>query len=624
MFPAKLTYQSVPDCGLDTTLSPQQNPIWNRTEGPMGPQEPKVERRLAAIFAADVAGYSRLMGQDEVGTLRTLTAHRTIMDRLISEHGGRIANTAGDSILAEFPSAVDAVQCAVEVQEALASVNQGRPEEERLRFRIGVHVGDVMVRGGDLLGDGVNIAARLESIAEPGGICISAPAHTYVRKALPFDFDDLGPQEVKNIDEPIQAYAVTCAGIAPTSRGTVPSSKALSLPDRPSIAVLPFTNMSGDPEQEYFADGVVEDIITALSQVKWLFVIARNSSFIYKGRAVDVKHVGRELGVRYVLKGSIRRAGARIRINGQLIEAGTGAHLWANRFDGSLENIFEFQDQITESVIGAIEPSLRRAEIERARRKRPNSLDAYDLYLRALPYAYANTPQDSDEALRLLLQALDREPGYPAAQAHAAWCYEQRFLRGGHRPEDKIEAVRHARAVMASATDDALALAIAAFVIAMLTHDYESANGAVDRALSLNGNSAMALGFASMTEANAGRYEEAIEHGLRAVHLSPLDSMNYHPHLGMGFSYLFSGRNEEAIVSAKEAIQANPSFMVSHALLVASYVQLGRLEAAQTAAQRLLDAAPSFTVTMMEQMEFTAPERVAQFAAALRRSGLPG
>ena len=288
-----------------------------------------------------------------------------------------------------------------------------------------------------------------------------------------------------------------------------------------------------------------------------------------------------------------------------------------------MENIFDLQDQIMESVIGAIEPSLRRAEIERARRKRPNRLDAYDLYLRALPYDYANTPKDSEEALQLLLQALDREPDYPAAQAHAAWCYEQRFQRGGHRPEDKVEAVRHARAVMASATDDALALAIAAFVIAILTHDYESAMGTVDRAIALNSNSALALGFSAMAEAMAGRYDRSIEHGLRAVRLSPLDPMNYHPYLGMGFAYLFSGKGEEAVAAASLAVQSNPSFMVSHALLVASYVQVGRLDMARTEAQRLLEAAPSLTVTMMEQMEFTAPERVAQFGAALRQAGLP-
>ena len=590
----------------------------------MGPQEHKVERRLAAIFAADVAGYSRLMGQDEVATFQALTSHREILDQLVLERGGRIANTAGDSVLAEFPSAVEAVQCAIDVQNALAQANQGIPEDRRIRFRIGIHVGDVIVRDGDLLGDSINVAARLEGMAEPGGVCISGTAHAYVKRALPFDYADLGSQEVKNIEEPIHVYRVRLP-TSPASDLTdkIQPAKAVPTQNKPSIAVLPFTNMSGDPEQEYFADGIVEDIITALSRVKWFFVIARNSSFTYKGKAVDVQTVGRELGVRYVLEGSVRRAGDRIRITGQLVDAGTGAHLWANRFDGSMENIFDLQDRITESVIGAIEPSLRRAEIERARRKRPNSLDAYDFYLRALPYAYANTPQDSEEALRLLLEALAREPDYPTAQAHAAWCYEQRFFRGGHRSEDKAEAVRHARAVMASATDDALALAIAAFVVAMLTHDYESAVGAVDRALLLNGNSALALGFSAMTEANAGRYEAAIEHGLRAVHLSPLDPMNYHPCLGMGFAYLFSGRNEEAVVASNHAIQANPSFMVSHALLVASYAQLGRLDAARVAAQRLLEAAPSFTVTMMEQMEFTAPERVAQFGAALRQAGLP-
>ncbi|WP_147022193.1 adenylate/guanylate cyclase domain-containing protein, partial [Microvirga aerophila] len=334
----------------------------------MSPMEQRVERRLAAILAADVAGYSRLMEQDETGTLRALTAHREIMDRLVAEHGGRIANTAGDSVLVEFPSAVDAVQCATAVQDALAQANQDIPQEQRLRFRIGIHVGDVMVRAGDLLGDGVNIAARLEGLADPGGLCISEATYGYVRKALPLAFEDLGPQTVKNIEEPIRAFAVTLESGSPTATRMTPEPTAIQLPERPSIAVLPFANMSGDPEQAYFADGMVDDIITGLSRVKWFFVIARNSSFTYRGRAVDLKQVGRELGVRYVLEGSVRRAGDRIRITGQLIEAATGAHLWAERFDGSMENVFDLQDQITESVIGAIEPSLRRAEIERARR----------------------------------------------------------------------------------------------------------------------------------------------------------------------------------------------------------------------------------------------------------------
>jgi adenylate cyclase len=278
-------------------------------------KEQRVERRLAAIFAADVAGYSRLMSQDEAGTLRALAAAREIMDGLIAEHGGRIANTAGDSVLAEFPSAVDAVQCAVAVQERLAGSNAGAGEDSRLQFRIGVHVGDVVVRGTDLLGDGVNIAARLEALAEPGGICISDAAHRHVRKALAHAYADLGEQHVKNIDEPVRVFALT--GTPPATK--VSGTKNLPLPDKPSIAVLPFANMSGDPEQEYFADGIVEDIITALSRVKSFFVIAPNSSFTYKGRSADVRQVGRELGVRYILEGSVRKAGNRIRITGQLL-----------------------------------------------------------------------------------------------------------------------------------------------------------------------------------------------------------------------------------------------------------------------------------------------------------------
>jgi adenylate cyclase len=359
--------------------------------------EQRVERRLAAIFAADVAGYSRLMSQDEAGTLRALAAAREVMDMLIRDHGGRIANTAGDSVLAEFPSAVDAVQCAVAVQEKLA---EAASEDRRLQFRIGIHVGDVMVRGGDLLADGVNVAARLEAFAEPGGIAISGAAHGYVRKALPLAYSDLGEQQVKNIDEPVRAYAVKLAAPSPPPSTSQPKPP-LPLPDKPSIAVLPFTNMSGDPEQEYFADGVVEDIITALSQFKSLFVIARNSSFTYKGRSVDVKQVGRELGVRYVLEGAIRRSGERIRITTQLNDGMTGVHLWADRIDRALDDIFILQDEIAAKVVGAVAPTLEHAEIERARRKSPDNLDAYDRYLRGKAYHYRASKESTDEALRM-------------------------------------------------------------------------------------------------------------------------------------------------------------------------------------------------------------------------------
>jgi adenylate cyclase len=316
----------------------------------------KVNRRLVAVFAADVAGYSRLMGADEVGTLKGLTERRAILDRLIGDHGGRIANTAGDSVLAEFGSAVDAVQCAVDAQIALAEANASVALGRRISFRIGVHIGDVMVRAGDLFGDGVNIAARLQSIAKPGSVCISGATHEQVRKVLPMTFMDLGVQQVKNIQEPIRAYQVAAPAETqqPAFERVSEAESPPPLPDKPSIAVLPFQNMSGDPEQEYFADGMVEEIITALSRNKQLFVIARNSSFMFKGKAVDIKQVARDLGVRYVLEGSVRKSGNHIRITGQLIEATSGAHLWADRYDGALEDIFDLQDQVASSVVGAI------------------------------------------------------------------------------------------------------------------------------------------------------------------------------------------------------------------------------------------------------------------------------
>ena len=339
------------------------------------------ERRLVAIFAADVEGYSRLMGADEVGTLRDLTQRRSVLDGLIAAHRGRIANTAGDSLLAEFGSAVDAVQCAVDAQAALAEANAAALPERHINFRIGVHVGDVMVKGGDLFGDGVNITARLQTLASAGGVCISSVAHDQVRKILPFAFTDLGAQQVKNIEEPVRAFAVSATG-GSTIGGNATTSVPLALPDKPSVAVLPFQNMSGDPEQEYFADGMVEEITTALSRFHWLFVIARSSTFSYRGRAVDVKQVSRELGVRYVLEGSVRKSGNRVRITGQLIDTNTGAHLWADRFEGLLENIFELQDQVASAVVGAIDPKLLEAEMARVKRKPPANLDAYDCFLR--------------------------------------------------------------------------------------------------------------------------------------------------------------------------------------------------------------------------------------------------
>jgi TolB-like protein len=330
----------------------------------------RVERKLAAIFAADIAGYSRLMARDEVGTLARLKACRAIIDELIASHRGRIFNTAGDSVVADFASAVDAVQCAVAVQGAIAAEDAGGAPDEPMQYRIGVHVGDVMVDGDNLLGDGVNIAARLEALAEPGAICLSAVVRDQVGNKLSLAFDDLGDQQVKNIAQAIRVYRVHAGASAPLPVAALP------LPDKPSIAVLPFTNMSGDPEQEYFADGMVEEIITALSRIRWLFVIARNSTFTYKGQAVDVKQAARELGVRYVLEGSVRKAAGRVRITAQLIDARTGTHLWADRFDGSLEDVFDLQDKIALSVAGVIEPALQAAEMRRSAARPTTDLNA--------------------------------------------------------------------------------------------------------------------------------------------------------------------------------------------------------------------------------------------------------
>jgi TolB-like protein len=580
-----------------------------------------VERKLAAIFAADVEGYSRLMGQDEVGTLRTLTAYRAVSDRLIASHRGRIFNTAGDSVLADFASAVDAVQCAVEVQEAIAKENVVRPDDQQMQFRIGLHVGDVIVQGDNLFGDAVNVAARLEALAEPGGICVSGAVREHIGTKLPFSFTDLGEQQVKNIAQPIKAYRIR-GETSPAAAQDVGSS--LPLPDKPSIAVLPFTNMSGDAEQDYFADGMVEEIITALSRIRWLFVIARNSTFTYKGRSVDVKQVGRELGVRYVLEGSVRKANQRIRITAQLIDALIGTHLWADRFEGSLADVFDLQDQVALSVAGVIEPTLRQAEIERARRKRPDSLDAYDLYLRALPYAFTSMPGDADKALALLGKAIELEPDYAAAHAIIAFCHEQRYLRGGLDEKTRTAALHHARQALAVGGDDAAALATAAFVIAVADHDYETALTAFDRSFALSNSCSLALGFSSIVRAWKGDDNIAVEQGKLALRLSPFDPLIYVPYVGLAYAHFASRRFEEAAAAASRAMQSNPRFSVPYILRTAALAEAGRTADASAMAQRLLELEPGLTASVaIRSARYANPENIAALSSALRKAGLP-
>jgi adenylate cyclase len=577
-----------------------------------------VERKLAAIFAADIAGYSRLMARDEVGTLARLKACRTIIDRLIASHRGRIFNTAGDSVVADFASAVDAVQCAVAVQAAISPESMEHQAAEPMQFRIGVHVGDVMVDGSNLLGDGVNIAARLEALAEPGAICISGAARDHIGNKLPLGFDDLGDQQVKNIAQAVRVYRVQAQTPASQPVSTLP------LPDKPSIAVLPFQNMSGDPEQEYFADGMVEEIITALSRIRWLFVIARNSSFTYKGQAVDVKQVGRELGVRYVLEGSVRKAGGRVRITAQLIDTSSGAHLWADRFDGSLEDIFDLQDKVAISVAGVIEPTLRQAEIQRARRKRPDSLDAYDLYLRALPFAYTSMPEDADKALGFVEQAISLDPDFAAAHAIIAWCQEQRYLRGGLDEGARAIALRHARLAIAMGGDDATTLAIAGLVIGFLEpREYEIAVSAFDRALALSNSSALALGFSAVTRAWRGESTIAIDQAEQALRLSPSDPMSNIRYMAIAIAHFAASRFEEAAAAASRAIQANPRFSPPYWMRAAALANLGRIDDAEAVAQQLLRVQPQFTIGSITAAPFANREILDALGNALRRVGLP-
>jgi adenylate cyclase len=586
----------------------------------------RVERRLAAILAVDVAGYSRLMGADEEGTLAVMLAvRRELGDPKIREHRGRIVKTTGDGLLVEFASVVDAVRCAVEVQREMIARNIDVPAERRLEFRMGINVGDIIIEDGDIFGDGVNIAARLEALAEPGGICLSAAAHEQVRDRLDIAFDDLGDQQVKNITRPVRVYSIGSRSSNPQHETQVisPAPAVLPLPEKPSIAVLPFQNMSGDPEQEYFVDGIVEDIITGLSRIKWLYVIARNSTFVYKGRAVDVKQAARELGVRYVLEGSLRKAGNRVRVTAQLIEAETGTHVWAERYDRPIGDIFDLQDELTLNVVAAIEPNVRQAEIERAKRKRPENLDAYDLYLRAQPFAQVAMPGDAGKALALLDQALALEPDYAAAHASAAWCYEQRFMRGGLREEDKVAGLRHARAAIEAGADDAATLATAGFCIGLIAHDYTTAIEVIDRGLTLAASSALGLSFGSVILGHAGEADRAIDYAERALRSGPPDFMTYLSYTGLALAHYVAGNFTESATAGSRAAQANPRFSYPQVVQAAALMQASRTGEAQAVARRVLEIEPSFTVTEFVRAHTGRAEIWDPMGDALRRIGLP-
>jgi len=586
-----------------------------------------LERRLAAILAADIAGYSRLMGVDEVGTLAALKSHRReVVDPTIAEHRGRIVKTTGDGMLVEFSSAVDAVTCAISVQDKMAERNT--ETVLKIAFRIGINVGDIIIDGGDIFGDGVNVAARVENECEPGGVCLSGNAFEQIRGKTSFAFEDLGERSLKNIDRPVRLYAARSSPsrAAAGAKPPVESAKPLALPDKPSIAVLPFQNMSGDQEQEYFADGMVEEIITALSHFRNLFVIARNSSFTYKGRAVDVKQVGRELGVRYVLEGSVRKAGGRVRITGQLVDAMSGAHLWAGRFDGSVDDIFELQDQVTSSVVNAIAPKLEQAEIERAKRKPTENLDAYDHFLRGISVLNSWTRDSNHEATESFCKAIELDPNFASAYGMAAWCYVWRKANGWmqDRQLEIAEATRLAKRAVELGRDDAAALSRAGHVIAYVAGDLDSAVPAIDRALLLNPNLAAAWNFAGWTKVLRGEPEAAIEYLARSMRLSPLDQLGYSAKGSTAHAHFFLGAYDDASAWADKAVQENPNYLIVNCIAAASHALAGHPEKAAQAVSRMLQIDPSLHISKIKEVfPLRRSSDLAKYEEGLRRAGLP-
>jgi adenylate cyclase len=527
----------------------------------------------------------------------------------------------------------DAVRCAIEVQNAMVERNAGVPEDRRIVFRVGIHIGDVVEESdGDLMGDGVNIAARLEGIAEPGTICLSEDAYRQVKARLDLAVADRGATQLKNIAEPVRVYSLQVglpAGAKPAAPVETKSEEkppaGLALPDKPSIAVLPFQDMSGDAEQEYFVDGMVEDIITGLSRNKWLFVIARNSSFTYKGKEIDVRQAGRELGVRYVLEGGVRKAGNRLRITAQLLEAETGAHLWADRYDGALEDVFDLQDKITTGIVGIIEPNLRRAEIERAQRKRPDNLNAYDFYLRALPHMASIMPQDAAIGMGHLEEALKLDPNYAAAHAYLAWALEMRFVRGGFSEADAASALRHARAALAHGGDDATAFAVAALTVLHIGHDLEAASGAIARAVSLNGSCATAFYFGAHIHALSGDTAIAEDYAARALRLGPFDPFSFMALYSLGMVRVRERRYDEAAALFSKGVQANPRFSTLYAFQTATLAVAGRDEEARSVARRLLELEPNFHVRPFLGFASGFMHKAAadQLSAGLSKVGLP-
>jgi TolB-like protein len=577
----------------------------------------RVERRLSAILAADVAGYSRLMHNDEEGTHAKLTT--LLADSVapaIAGHGGRIVKNTGDGFLAEFPSAVEAVRAAVQFQARIRELTIGDFEDSRIAFRVGINIGDVIVEPHDIFGDGVNIAARLESMAEPGGICISSSAYDHVRGKIRAELVDMGEQNLKNIEHAVRVFRVV--------DDAVPRKPTLSRPDKPSIAVLPFKNLSADPEQEYLADGIVEDITMALSLFRRLFVIARNSSFTYRGRTVDVKQVGRELGVRYVLEGSVRKAGNRIRIAGQLIDTETREHLWAGRFEGALQDVFNLQDHVTESVVGAIAPKLQREDIKRANRKPTENLAAYDYYLRGLARHHRGSKDANREALQLYCKAIEADPKLACAYGMAAWCYVQGKARGWmiEQVQESAEATRLARKAVHLGNDDPVALCMGGYALAFIAHEFDAAAAFIDRGLAVNPNYAMAWTLGAWLRVWRGEPDLALEHVAHGMRLNPLDPSAMHG--AAAYAHFLSGDYDMASSCAELAMRENPIFLLPICVYAASNALAERLEPARKGVDLALKCNPGLRISNLRALAaFRRDEDFATFTGSLRKAGLP-
>ncbi len=602
----------------------------------MGDKLAREQRRLAAILAADVVGYSRLMGRDESGTVARLRAIRKQqLVPLLARRGGRIVKLTGDGVLVEFSSAVDALTAAVELQQAVGEEADNQPADRAILFRMGLHLGDLIVEDDDLFGDGVNVAARLEAEAPPGGILISRTVHEAVAGRIKAGFDDLGSLLLKNIERPIQTFSVTWEGAdwpwpdeASPSQVSAPAPSALAaplaLPDKPSIAVLPFDNMSGDPDQEHFADGVVEAITAALSRIRAFFVIARNSAFAYKGRPVNVREIGRDLGVAYVLEGSVQRVGSRVRITAQLIETAGAAHLWAERYDGSLDDIFDLQDRITEAVAGALQPSIRLAEIERARRKRPQDLGAYDYTMRAMPHVWLLEADAATRAIELLDKALQIDPDYPLALALTAWCWAQRSVYNwaDDIQHAKAEALKLADRAASQSTDDPLILAVLG-AVHTFARNYGVARVMLERAVALDPNAAWALSRLGWLDVYADRPDEAKVHFEKALRLSPLDPINFNNLVGLGSARAVAGDDAAAADMFIRALQERPNALWVHRILAAALYGAGRLDEARASLEVVRAAYPNFSIRKFREAMVFSPRALDHMAEQMRALGIP-